>query len=149
MENVKLMNMCKIIDKKNNKVLVQERGKSWKGIAFPGGKIEQGEGMTNSAIREINEETGLTVKNLKLCGVKDWYNSEKNQRTIVLLYETSDFSGTLINEMEEGKNYWADENELLKLELADNFDKVLKIYNENNLSEMMYNENTVDKWDLI
>ena len=36
MENVKLMNMCKIIDANTNKILVQERVKSWKGIAFPG-----------------------------------------------------------------------------------------------------------------
>ena len=38
MENIKLMNMCKIIDNQTGKVLVQERVKSWQGIAFPGGK---------------------------------------------------------------------------------------------------------------
>ena len=39
MEIVKLTNMCKIINPETGKVLVQERIKSWKGIAFPGGKI--------------------------------------------------------------------------------------------------------------
>lgn len=35
MEKVKLMNMCQISNHKDNTVLVQERVKSWKGIAFP------------------------------------------------------------------------------------------------------------------
>lgn len=33
MEKVKLMNMCKIVNSKEEKVLVQERVKSWKGYA--------------------------------------------------------------------------------------------------------------------
>ncbi len=39
MENVRLMNMCKIVNPKDNRVLVQERVKSWHGIAFPGEKL--------------------------------------------------------------------------------------------------------------
>ena len=74
MENVKLMNMCKIIDANTNKILVQERVKSWKGIAFPGGKINNDESIVKSTIREVKEETGLDVNHLELCGVKNWYN---------------------------------------------------------------------------
>ena len=48
MENVKLMNMCRIVDPNTNKVLVQERVKSWQGIAFPGGKIGIGESIVPS-----------------------------------------------------------------------------------------------------
>ena len=40
MEKIKLMNMCKIKDNINEMILVQQRIKNWKGIAFPGGKIE-------------------------------------------------------------------------------------------------------------
>ena len=53
MENVKLMNMCRIVDSSTNKVLVQERVKSWQGIAFPGGKIEIGESIVTSIRREV------------------------------------------------------------------------------------------------
>ena len=67
MENVKLMNMCKIIDKDNNKILVQERIKNWQGIAFPGGKIEPGESIIPSVKREIFEETGLKLKTIEIC----------------------------------------------------------------------------------
>ena len=78
-----MMNMCKIIDNKNNKILVQQRVKSWKGIAFPGGKINNGESIVKSTIREVKEETGLDIFNLKLCGIKNWYDIEKNERFFI------------------------------------------------------------------
>lgn len=67
MENVKLMNMCKIINPKTKEGLVQDRIKSWVGIAFPGGKVETSE----SIIREVHEETGLKLETIRICGVKD------------------------------------------------------------------------------
>lgn len=36
---------------------------------IPGGKIEEGEIPTQTAIREMKEETGITVKNLKDKGI--------------------------------------------------------------------------------
>lgn len=148
MESVKLMNMCKIIDINTNRVLIQERVKNWKGIAFPGGKINNGESITKSMIREVKEETGLDITDLELCGVKNWYNEEKNERSIVFLYQTKNFAGNLISETEEGKNYWISEEELLKKELADNFDIMLKVFTKNNFSEMIYNNKTKD-WNLF
>ena len=148
MESVKLMNMCKIIDINTNKVLIQERVKNWKGIAFPGGKINNGESITKSMIREVKEETGLDITDLELCGVKNWYNEEKNERSIVFLYQTKNFAGNLISETEEGKNYWISEEELLKKELADNFNIMLKVFTKNNFSEMIYNNKTKD-WNLF
>lgn len=61
---VELTNICMIYDEKNNKVLVQDRIKSWKGITFPGGHIEYGEGIVESTIREIKEETGLIFRGI-------------------------------------------------------------------------------------
>lgn len=142
------MNMCKIIDINTNRVLIQERVKNWKGIAFPGGKINNGESITKSMIREVKEETGLDITNLELCGVKNWYNEEKNERSIVFLYQTKKFTGNLILETEEGKNYWISEEELLKKKLTDNFDIMLKVFTKNNFSEMIYNNKTKD-WDLF
>lgn len=52
-----LMNICMIIDAKRNMVLVQNRSKeSWKGIAFPGGHVDPGEGFGESIVREVREE---------------------------------------------------------------------------------------------
>lgn len=146
MENIKLMNMCKIIDEKNNMVLVQKRIKNWNGIAFPGGKIQNGESIVKSTIREIKEETGLEISNLQLCGIKNWYNKQKNERSIVFLFQTTSFMGDLITDMDEGQNFWTSENELLKSEIANNFDIMLKIYNDS-YSEMIYDEEIAD-WNL-
>lgn len=75
-EDVILTNMCMVYD--GNKVLVQEkilRGDRKKdrskGIIFPGGHVERHEPIVDSVIREIYEETGLTIENPRLCGIKD------------------------------------------------------------------------------
>ena len=68
--------MCMIYDDKGN-ILVKERIKSWCGIAFPGGHLELNESIVDSMIREVKEETGLDVSNLKLCGIKQWFNEGK------------------------------------------------------------------------
>lgn len=41
------MNMCMIIDKENNKVVVQYKVNKpeWRGITFPGGKVENVESI--------------------------------------------------------------------------------------------------------
>ncbi|MDU1525301.1 MAG: hypothetical protein E7L30_06665 [Lactococcus lactis] len=46
-----------------------------------------------STIREIKEETGLDISNLKPCGIKDWFEPKKNRRYMVFLYSTTTFSG--------------------------------------------------------
>lgn len=117
MPEVELTNIVMIQDKTTGKVLVQERIKSWKGLSFPGGHVDEGESLVDSAIREINEETGLDVKNLKSCGVVHWNNKNKTfDRYIVFLYKTADFEGDLITEMDEGKNYWISIDELKALQ---------------------------------
>ena len=85
MENVKLMNMCKIINQKTKEVLVQERIKSWEGIAFLGGKVELGESIIPSVKREVYEETGLKLKTVRICCVKDWYDKRLKERQLIIL----------------------------------------------------------------
>ncbi len=94
MENVILTNMCMICDGKG-RVLVQNRvNPNWPGITFPGGHIEYGESIVDSVIREVKEETGLTVSNLKLCGIEDWMR-DSGERYIVFFYKTETFTGEL------------------------------------------------------
>ncbi len=128
MEKVKMTNMCMIIDKKTNQVLVQDRVKSWNGITFPGGKLELGEAVVPSTIREVQEETGLTVSNLKFCGIKDWYDYEKKERYIVFLLKTCDFAGALIDETYEGKVFWIDIDKIKDYKLSPDFEEMLDIF---------------------
>ena len=92
-ETVTLTNMCMILD--GDRVLVQDRrDPAWPGITFPGGHVEEGEAFTDAVIREVWEETGLTVASPRLVGVKDWFSAGK--RYVVLLYSTDRFTGKLI-----------------------------------------------------
>ncbi|WP_040951407.1 8-oxo-dGTP diphosphatase [Gorillibacterium massiliense] len=135
MPKVELTNMCMIYDKMTNKVLVQNRMKSWKGIAFPGGHIEDGESIIDSTIREVKEETGLTVSDLELCGIVNWYNNETGDKYFVFSYRTGAFTGELLERTEEGELFWVDEQELNELPLAQGMRERLPMFFDKTYSE--------------
>ncbi len=141
MEKVKLMNMCKIVNPKTKQVLVQERVKNWQGIAFPGGKVEFGESIVPSVKREVYEETGLKLNKIRICGIKDWYDKKEKERQLIILFVSDDFTGELISETSEGKVYWINEEELKNQNLAYDFDKLLEVFNNEEINEMIYNDN--------
>jgi len=88
-----------------DKILVQDKiDKDWGGVTFPGGHVEKGESFTDAVIREVFEETGLTVSSPRLCGIKDWTRDD-GTRYMVLMYKTDKFSGEL-HSSEEGEVYW-------------------------------------------
>jgi 8-oxo-dGTP diphosphatase len=130
MPKIEMTNMCMIYDKINDRVLVQERIKNWVGISFPGGHTEDGESIVESTIREIKEETGLTVLNLKACGVIYWFNEETGDRYFVFNYKTDTYRGELIAETDEGKVYWVAIEELTTLNLASGFEERLPMFFE-------------------
>ena len=60
--------MCMVYD--GNKVLVIDRKKqNWPGITLLSGHIEKDESLVDSVIREVKEETGLTIKSPILVGI--------------------------------------------------------------------------------
>ena len=70
-ERVELTTLCLI--ERGDEILLQNRVKTdWRGYCFPGGHIEPGESVVDSVIREIKEETGLTICDPKLCGIKQF-----------------------------------------------------------------------------
>ena len=96
MEEVELTNMCMVCDGKGNVLVQNKKGdRTWHGWNFPGGHVEQGEFVTPSVIREVREETGLTIENPKLCGIKEFQKEQDGKRFIVFLYVASRFSGEL------------------------------------------------------
>ncbi len=125
---VELTNMVMVEDKSTGKVLVQERIKSWKGISFPGGHVEPGESFVDSAIREIKEETGLDIRNLKNCGVIHWSHNRNFNRYIVFLYKTNDFSGELLPETDEGRVFWIEPDKIKDMNLSSNFANYLPMF---------------------
>lgn len=127
--------MCMIMD--GTKVLVQDRSASdWHGIAFPGGHVEPGESITASVIREIKEETGLTIGNPKLCGLKDWMKDD-GSRYIIFYYKADKFYGEL-KPSEEGEVFWAELSDLPGMNLAVDMELSLRVFMEDGLSEFYY-----------
>ncbi len=150
MENVILMNMCAVIDEANNRLLMQNRTKdSWKGWTFPGGHIEAGESIVDSTVREVKEETGLDITNLKLAGVKNWYNPQRNERSIVYLFEARAFSGTLTERGEEGEMAWFPLNAIPHCGLARGMDETMRVMFGDTLNEEFSRINPNGKWETL
>jgi len=91
-----------IIENENGEILLQRRTDdgTW---GTPGGGMNYGETYTETAIREVFEETGLTVSELKLFGIYSGKNKiiEYPNKDVcfggVVVFITDKYNGDLIN----------------------------------------------------
>ena len=89
LERVELTTLTMVTDGRGNVLVQDRRDRSWPGITFPGGHVEPGESFVKAAIREVYEETGLTIRDPVLCGVKQF--TENGRRYVVLFFKTTQF----------------------------------------------------------
>jgi ADP-ribose pyrophosphatase YjhB (NUDIX family) len=65
-------------------------------LVAPGGKVEEGESITESLIRETEEESGLLVKNPKAVGIITIQNDPNKEEVIEMhVYLAKEFEGDL------------------------------------------------------
>lgn len=136
MEKAIFVNMCMVYDGAGN-ILVQDRkNPDWPGITFPGGHVELGESFVESVIREVWEETGLTIENPTLCGTKQ-FQTKEDARYVVLFYKANRFSGEL-KSSEEGDVFWIPRSTLTNYALAADFEEMVQVMESDDLSEFYY-----------
>lgn len=137
--SVELTNMCMIYDNQGNVLVEEKLVHNSKGLIFPGGHVESNESVADSMIREIQEETGLTISSLQFCGIKDWIEFD-GSRYMVFLYKTNTYSGN-IQSSSEGEIFWIPLKELKKKETLWHLDMMLEIFEGTGVTELYFDMN--------
>lgn len=99
---------CGVIIEMNGKILLQHRTDEdcW---CIPGGVMEIGETFEQTAIREVFEETGLTVEYLQLFGIYSGescfveYPNKDKMYSVQIIFKATEFTGELIQSGEESR----------------------------------------------
>ena len=120
---MKLATLCYVINKKSNSTLMIHRVKKendyhqgkWNGL---GGKFEQGESPEDCAIREIKEESGLTVNNITMKGFITFPMFDGKEDWYVFLFVSDKYEGKLIDS-KEGNLAWIPNEKLMEINLWD------------------------------
>lgn len=118
---MKLSTICYI--EKEGKTLLLHRTKKendvhkdrWIGL---GGKIEAGETPEECIIREVKEESGLTILSPRLRGVMTFPKFKDNEDWYVFLFTTKEFTGEL-QECNEGELHWVENERVLHLNISE------------------------------
>lgn len=132
-ETAVFTNMCMVKD--GSRILVLDRvDPAWPGVTFPGGHVEPGECFETAVIREVYEETGLTIEHPRLVGVKQFSPPGENYRYIVLLYLADTFTGQL-QSSDEGRVFFIDREDLGNYQLAHGFENTLQVFENEDLHE--------------
>lgn len=133
-ENVELTVLCLIY--RGDRLLLQNRQKpDWPGYTMPGGHVESGESIVDAVIREMKEETGLTVRNPRLCGIKQF--PIENGRYVVFLFKTDEFEGSVVSS-DEGQMEWIDRGRLTDYQIVEDFYELLQVMEDDDLTEFQY-----------
>ncbi|WP_203333444.1 8-oxo-dGTP diphosphatase [Planococcus beigongshangi] len=134
--NVTLMTMCLVVQE--GKVLLIERPpeKGFPGFIGAGGKVDYPESIAEGAIREVKEETGLTVTKLVYKGLDEFTDLSDNLRYMVFNYVAEEFEGELLEDPPEGKLKWVPIEGALDLPMQDWFRERFPLFFEEGTFEV-------------
>lgn len=135
-----------IILNKENKILLCKSHKWQNKFVIPGGHIEYGERMENALKREILEETGLIIYDLRLLSIQeciqsDSFSEEKHFISIDYLCRTNNDTVKLNDEADSF--VWAEIKDILNYELGGYirplFNEYIKGNSSNHQCTIFYN----------
>ena len=102
-----------------------ENRDKWVGI---GGKFEPGESPEDCAVREVFEETGLTMRSWSYRGIVTFVSDEWGTEYMHLFHST-DFTGS-VKDCDEGVLEWVDKQALLSLPIWEGDKIFLRLLDE-------------------
>ena len=105
---------------RDNQVLMLKKPRRGWWVA-PGGKMEPGESVRDSCIREYREETGIYLKSPQLKGVFTFIMKENDQvlsEWMMFTFFATDSDGMQADESEEGELEWQQLDQVKNLPMA-------------------------------
>ncbi|WP_082235125.1 NUDIX hydrolase [Halobacillus massiliensis] len=123
-----------IIVNEKGEILLQERTSPKRVWGLPGGLMELGESMEETAEREVYEETHLKIEKLKLIDVfsgEDYYTVAPNgdqYYSVTAAYYTADYQGELRPNQEEAFSCAFTSPHILPEKMVASHRKIIKEY---------------------
>jgi 8-oxo-dGTP diphosphatase len=127
----KVLIVTNTIVKKGGKILLGRRTQASKLFPYhwciPGGKLDKNESVVESAVREVEEETGLKVRITRLLEVS-WKVSEKDIYAVFFDFEAVALTSRLRPVEKLGKLGWFSKKEISKLRMTPRDREILERY---------------------
>ncbi|KNF09975.1 8-oxo-dGTP diphosphatase MutX [Gottschalkia purinilytica] len=150
---MKLTTMCYV--KNDGKTLMLYRNKKlndvhegkWVGL---GGKMELGESPEDCIIREVKEESGLTIKRPVLRGILTFPKFKDDEDWYMFLYTANEFEGEL-TESDEGDLEWIEDNLVNELNMWEGDRVFLSWLSKNKLfsGKLIYDDGKLVKEEVV
>ncbi len=106
-----------LVYNQKNEVLLVKNPKYLDHWTIPGGKVDKGESIEETAKREIREETGLEINNLKFISLEnslDYKYFPKDKHFVLLNYIAKESGGKIKKSREVSDYIWINPKEALK-----------------------------------
>lgn len=100
-------------------LLLKKPRRGW--YAIPGGKMEQGESVKESVVREYREETSLHIQNPELAGVFTFTVQDKDTivpEWMMFTFICNAYKGELTEHCNEGILEWVERDKITELPMA-------------------------------
>lgn len=114
----------------DNKILLEKRSSlidknKW---CLPGGALEYGETALTGIKREVKEETGLTLENIKFLGYFDEIIPEMKNHSVVLIYSGKTNGTPKMQKSEVQELKWFTKEETDRLDIAYRHKEIIEKY---------------------